>query len=107
MPGVIFREQWFTPVFSKFKGELCGGCQIHVTDRNLFRSMTAALHIVATVRSMYPDRFAFHAEYFDKVLGTSDVREALLKGVPVEEIIRGFEPELKGFETLSRSFHLY
>jgi uncharacterized protein YbbC (DUF1343 family) len=107
MPGVIFREQWFTPVFSKFKGELCGGCQIHVTDRNLFRSVTAALHIVATVRSMYPDRFAFHAEYFDKVLGTSSVREALLKGVPVEEIVRGFEPGLKGFETLGRSFHLY
>jgi uncharacterized protein YbbC (DUF1343 family) len=107
LPGVIFREQWFTPVFSKFKGELCGGCQIHVTDRNLFRPVGATLHIVATVRAMYPDRFAFHAEYFDKVLGTSAVREALLKGVPVEEIVRGFEPGLKGFEILRESFLLY
>ena len=29
LPGVKFREVWFTPTFSKFKGELCGGCQLH------------------------------------------------------------------------------
>ncbi|RPI99280.1 MAG: DUF1343 domain-containing protein, partial [Candidatus Aminicenantes bacterium] len=33
LPGVRFREAWFTPWFSKFQGELCGGCQVHVTDR--------------------------------------------------------------------------
>jgi glutamate-1-semialdehyde 2,1-aminomutase len=27
-PGVIFREAWFTPTFSKFAGERCGGCQL-------------------------------------------------------------------------------
>src|SRR5512137_69271 len=38
LPGVRFREAWFTPSFSKFQGQLCGGCQIHVTDRGAFRS---------------------------------------------------------------------
>ncbi|MCJ7487462.1 MAG: DUF1343 domain-containing protein, partial [Candidatus Aminicenantes bacterium] len=27
LSGVRFREAWFTPSFSKFQGQLCGGCQ--------------------------------------------------------------------------------
>jgi len=38
LPGVIFREAWFTPTFSKYKEELCGGAQIHVVDRTAYRS---------------------------------------------------------------------
>jgi len=107
LPGAAFREQWFTPVFSKFKGELCGGCQIHVTDRDAYRPVSTALHIIAALRSMYPDRFAFHETYFDKELGTSAVKDALLRGVSVEDIIRDLEPGLKAFDALRRSFLLY
>ncbi|MCX7975154.1 MAG: DUF1343 domain-containing protein, partial [Candidatus Aminicenantes bacterium] len=37
LPGVRFREAWFTPTFSKYRGELCGGVQIHVFNRDLFQ----------------------------------------------------------------------
>ncbi|HAV42315.1 MAG TPA: DUF1343 domain-containing protein, partial [Acidobacteria bacterium] len=37
LPGVIFREAWFTPTFSKYQGERCGGCQLHVIDRESFQ----------------------------------------------------------------------
>jgi len=107
LPGVIFREQWFTPTFSKFKGELCGGCQIHVTDRNIFRPLTVTLQIIATIRTMHPDRLIIHEDYFDKVLGTSAVREDLLKGIPVEDIVQGFEPGLREFEALRKPYLLY
>ena len=83
LPGVRFREAWFTPSFSKFQGELCGGCQVHVTDRAAFRSVATVLHIVKTVRDMYPDKFDFHADYFDKVMGTASVRKALEAGSDV------------------------
>jgi uncharacterized protein YbbC (DUF1343 family) len=107
LPGVRFREAWFTPSFSKFQGELCGGCQVHVTDRSAFRSVAAVLHIVRTVREMYPDKFAFHASYFDKVMGTASVRQALEAGTDVGAILAGMQPGLEAFAALRQPYLLY
>ncbi|MBM3310415.1 MAG: DUF1343 domain-containing protein [Candidatus Aminicenantes bacterium] len=107
LPGVVFREQWFTPAFSKFAGERCGGCQVHVVDRTTYRPLETALQAIAAVRAMYPDTFSFHSDYFDKIMGTAKVREALERGVPVAEVVRGFEPGLREFEALRKSYLLY
>lgn len=107
LPGVRFREQGFTPAFSKFSGELCGGCQVHVTDRKAYRPLATALHAIATLKAMYPDRFAFHADYFDKIMGTAAVREALEKGTPVADILAGFEKGLADFAALRKPYLLY
>jgi len=107
LPGVSFREAWFTPSFSKFAGEQCGGAQVHVTDRNSYRPFEAALYIVKTIREMYPDKFQFHADYFDKVMGTAKVRESLEKGLTVAEIVDGCEPGLKVFSEARKPYLLY
>lgn len=107
LAGVRFREAWFAPTFSKFQGELCGGCQLHVTDRRVFRSFATSLHIIKTLRDAYPDKFAFHPDYFDKVMGTSKVREALERGTPVAEILAGLEGPLRDFAELRRPYLLY
>jgi uncharacterized protein YbbC (DUF1343 family) len=107
LAGVLFREAWFTPYFSKFAGELCGGCQVHVTDRNAFRSVATVLHIVKTVRDMYPDKFTFHADYFDKVMGTASVRKALEAGSAVGAILANIQPGLEAFAALRKAYLLY
>lgn len=107
LPGVTFREQWFNPAFSKFKGELCGGAQIHVTDRNAYRPLETTLHIIKTIRDMYPGKFEFHKKYFDKIMGTSKVREAMLKSIAVKDIVAGFQEGLNMFSELRKPFLLY
>jgi uncharacterized protein YbbC (DUF1343 family) len=107
LAGVVFREQWFNPVFSKFKGELCGGCQLHVTDRETYRSLETALHIIATIRDMYPGRFQFHEKYFDKIMGTASVRKAIEAGKSVAEIVAGWTAGLAGFADLRKPYLLY
>jgi uncharacterized protein YbbC (DUF1343 family) len=107
LPGVVFREQWFTPTFSKFAGQACGGCQIHVTDRNAYRPLAAALHVIKTIRDASPKEFAFHADYFDTIMGTASVRKALEAGRPVAEIIAGFEPGLRDFAERRKPYLLY
>ena len=57
LPGVHFRENWFQPAFHKFAGELCGGAQLHVTDRNSFMPYRTALEIIRTIRRMHGDFF--------------------------------------------------
>jgi uncharacterized protein YbbC (DUF1343 family) len=107
LPAVTFREAWFIPSFSKFTGEPCGGAQVHVTDRNSYRPFETALHVVKTIRDMYPDKFQFHNEYFDKVMGTAKVREGLEKGLEIAAIAKGYAPDLQAFAEARKPYLLY
>jgi uncharacterized protein YbbC (DUF1343 family) len=57
LPGAFFREVYFQPSFHKFAGELCGGAQLHVTDRNTFAPFATAIEVINRVRKMYPEQF--------------------------------------------------
>jgi uncharacterized protein YbbC (DUF1343 family) len=59
LPGVFFRENYFQPTFQKFAGELCGGAQIHVLDRNAYRSFQTGVEIIRCIRKLYPESFAW------------------------------------------------
>jgi uncharacterized protein YbbC (DUF1343 family) len=107
LPGVKFREVYFTPTFSKFKGEQCGGCQLHVTDRNAYQPIATTLNILSVIKQTYGDKLELHASYFDKVMGTSTVREALERGQPVEKIVAATQPGLKDFAKLREPYLLY
>jgi uncharacterized protein YbbC (DUF1343 family) len=107
LPGVAFREAWFSPTFSKFQGERCGGCQLHVLDRRTYRPVETTLAVIKTIRDDYPQKFQFHADYFDKVMGNSQVREALESGLAVKDIAAAWEPGLRKFEELRKPYLLY
>ena len=59
LPGVFFREHYFQPTFQKFAGQLCGGAQLHVLDRDAFRSFQTGVEIIRSIRKLYPDSFAW------------------------------------------------
>ncbi len=107
LPGVKFREVWFTPTFSKFAGQQCGGCQLHVTDRDAYRPVATTLAILSVVKRIYGGKLELHASYFDKVLGTSSVREALERGEPVDKIVAGFKSGLTEFARQREPYLLY
>src|SRR5205807_1390844 len=46
LPGVFFRENYFQPTFQKFTVELCDGAQIHLLDRNAYRSFQTGVEII-------------------------------------------------------------
>ena len=107
IPGVKFREAWFTPTFSKHKDQLCGGCQLHVTDRQAYQPIATTLALLRIVQQRYPGKLEFHASYFDKVMGTSKVLQSLQSGVPVEEIVGSFTAGLQDFSKLRQPYLLY
>ncbi|MCX6953750.1 MAG: DUF1343 domain-containing protein, partial [Verrucomicrobia bacterium] len=98
---------WFTPSFSKHQGKRCGGCQIHVQNRATYRPVATTLHILKTIRDSYPAKLELHASYFDKVMGTSTVREAFERGDATAEIVARWEPGLADFAKLRAEFLLY
>lgn len=107
LPGVRFREAWFTPTFSKFAGQRCGGVQLHVRDREAFRPVLTTIALLAEVRRRGGDHLEFHADYFDRVLGHARVREGLLAGVPAATLAAEWQPELSAFAELRADSLLY
>ena len=54
LPGVIFRAAHFTPAFNKHAGELCGGVELHITDREAYSPFAALLYLYDAIRR-YPE----------------------------------------------------
>ncbi|MEW6455318.1 MAG: DUF1343 domain-containing protein [Acidobacteriota bacterium] len=107
LSGIKFREAWFKPTFSKYQGELCGGAQIYVTDRNQYKPFESTLYIIKTIMDMYPNNFRFHKDYFDKIMGNPKIGEALEKGIDVKEMIKSYKKDLDNFYKLRESYLLY
>ena len=107
LAGAMFRESWFAPTFSKWADERCGGCQLHVTDREAFRSVTVVLALLAVVRRIYGAKLELHADYFDKVMGTSAVRVAFERGENYAEIAAQWGGGLAEFARMRAEFLLY
>ncbi len=59
LPGVYFRENYFQPTFHKGAGHICGGAQIHVLDRDKFRSFDMAVKLLQYIFNEYPNDFAW------------------------------------------------
>ncbi|MEW9552736.1 exo-beta-N-acetylmuramidase NamZ domain-containing protein [Nonomuraea sp. NPDC050783] len=54
LPGVRFREVWFTPTFHKHAGTPVRGVQLHVHDREAFRPVLTGLSMLHVARTLYP-----------------------------------------------------
>jgi uncharacterized protein YbbC (DUF1343 family) len=83
LPGVFFREAYFQPGFQKHAGELCAGAQLHVTDRESFRSVETALGILRYVRRTHPEHFAWKQPPYEYEYEKLPIE--ILLGGPVEE----------------------
>lgn len=87
LPGVHFREASFEPGFQKFAGEICRGCQMHVTDRKGFRPVRTALEILRVVKESYPNRFQWKQPPYEYEYEKLPIE--ILYGRPESEIFTG------------------
>ncbi len=115
LPGVFFRPTYFQPSFQKHKGVDCGGVQIHVTDSCRFKPYLTGVSLLAIVRNLYPNDFAWrHApyEFVDKVpaidllTGNDLIRLAIERG-ETTGLEQYWAAGQQKFETQRESWLLY
>jgi uncharacterized protein YbbC (DUF1343 family) len=53
LPGCALRPCFFRPTFQKHAGQLCGGVQIHVVDRDRFDSLRTGVAIIHAAYHLY------------------------------------------------------
>ncbi len=116
LPGVRFRPHLFQPNNSKFKGEACGGVQVHITDLTAYRPLVVWLHIIRTIQRLYPDHFAWlppyasaigEIQHFDRLIGSTDVRAQLDADAPIEDIIADWPAFHQQFSQATAEYLLY
>ncbi|WP_040285923.1 exo-beta-N-acetylmuramidase NamZ family protein [Sporosarcina koreensis] len=106
LPGVQFRAASFTPTFSKHSGKLSHGIQVHITDYDKYDPVVTGLHIVKTLKDLYPEQVQL-TPFFDKLIGNGWVREGIEQGMTVEEMQKRWEKELKQFKKVRKQYLLY
>ena len=109
-PGIHFRRASFRPTFSKHQGELCGGVQMHILDRDQADVFTAALLLMDEIRSLSGTAFQFlshdggHTFFIDKLLGTDAWRTGRLSS---QELTAASREPLAAFARRTLPFRLY
>ena len=116
LPGVHVRAATFEPTFQKHAGAVCGGCQLHVTERRAFRPVATAIALIAACRDALGDRFRWREapyEYetekmpFDILAGTDALRLDIERGRALDAMTADWSEAATAFTPLRERYLLY
>jgi uncharacterized protein YbbC (DUF1343 family) len=116
LKGCRLRPIYFKPLWSKYIGEVCGGFQLYVTDRDVFRPVETALAIIRAIKETHPEDFKwkeppyeFEEEKlpFDILIGNSIVREMIEDGYSFEDMEDVCNQGLEKFRKARERYLLY
>jgi len=116
LPGVYFRATHFLPTFQKHVGQVCGGAQIHVTDRHAFEPVLAGIAMIKVAYDRYAENFQWKNppyEYvsdknpFDVIAGTRALRDSIEGGESLADIQVSWKEGIEKFKRIREPFLLY
>jgi len=116
LPGVYFRPAGFEPTFQKHAKQACGGCQIHVTDRDTFQPVITGVALIDMFRRFDPARFAWRPppyEYehgktpIDILAGSDTFRRQIESGMGVGDIRASWAEDEETFRRVRAPYLLY
>jgi uncharacterized protein YbbC (DUF1343 family) len=115
LPGVWFRPLSFEPTFQKHAGKVCGGVQMHITDRRKFRPFKTGVSTLSVIRRLYPDEAFWKNppyEYetdkmpIDILAGTDKLRNMIDEGETPDRMEESWLSELSVFSRQIRKQYL-
>lgn len=116
LPGVAFRPLWFRPTFQKHAGQVCGGVQVHVTDRARFRPFITGVHLLRCIGRRWPGAFDWRREPYefeedrlaiDLLAGGAWLRELVETGGDPAPQERAWAKQLRAFRRTRKRYLLY
>lgn len=103
--GVEFRPATFTPDGNRFKGQVCYGVQVILTDRQALDSAFLGVEIISSLYRLYPQDFEIDETL--SLIGSRVVLRALKEGQDPRTIASGWQASLDQFRRLRSLYLLY
>ncbi|MFA6597120.1 MAG: DUF1343 domain-containing protein [Ignavibacteriaceae bacterium] len=113
LEGIVFRPTSFRPYYGKQKDTTLHGVQLHITDYSKVNLMSLQFLFMEVHNEMYPDKNPFtgcdtsRLKMFDKVCGTSKIRELFTKRMKYEDVRSYLMKDVEAFRKLSSKYYLY
>jgi len=116
LDGVVFRPLSFRPTFHKFAGQICGGIQLHVTDREIFSPYRCGVAILRALYNLYHPAFRWRTEPYefvsnrlaiDLLTGNEDVRKGIERGCSLAELEATWAEAQARFAERRQAYLLY
>jgi len=117
LPGLFFRPQYFKPQFQKWSGEVCGGVQLHITERNKIKPLATSISMLFLIKKLYPNDFSWRTEPYefvndrlaiDLLYGNSTLREAIEAGnLSIKKLESSWEEDIKVFSSQREECLIY
>lgn len=113
LDGVTFRPISYRPFYGKGKDTVVHGVQLHITDYSKVNLMSLQFLFMEGHNEMYPEKNPFtgcdtsRLKMFDKVCGTSKIRELFTKRMKYEDIRTYLRKDIKAFRKLSKKYYFY
>jgi uncharacterized protein YbbC (DUF1343 family) len=116
LPGVHFRATFFEPTFQKHAKQTCGGCQLHVLDRQAFQPVRVAVELVDEFRRQSPTAFAWRQppyEYehdkwpIDILFGSDRLRTSIDAGGDVAKLVASWGADEEAFRRTRERYLMY
>jgi len=109
--GIIFRPTFVKPYYGRFKGQVCGGVQLYVSDPEQYKPYLVGLQILAVHQELYPDVDLFANEgrwgMFNKVMGDDQIMKDIQAGKDPLEMEAGWLKDLNDFAEMRKAYLLY
>ena len=105
LPGVVFVPVKFQPDSSKYEGEICGGVNIVITNRDRFDATDCGWLLARTLRVMYEKEW--ETQSLNRLLVDEVTKNAILATQSVDSIKSGYAKELQEFRQRREAFLLY
>ena len=107
LPAMRFEPVRFTPTSSKYQGLECHGVRVLVTDRDRLEPYFSGVRIVNEIRRMYPGHFKWKVAHFDRLCGTSKIRNAITSNSSLDVLQNEWRNELESFLKIRAGYLIY
>jgi len=116
LAGVGFRPLCFRPTFHKFAGQVCGGIQLHVTDRAVFEPYRCGVAVLRELHDMCGEAFRWRSEPYefvsdrlaiDLLTGNDAIRTGIDRGATLAELEATWLPAQRRFAERRQPYLLY
>ena len=107
LPAMRFEPVSFTPTSSKYRGRECHGVRILVANRDRLEPYFSGIRIINEICWMYPDQLKWRASHFDRLCGTSKVRNAITSKSSLDVLKSNWLKDLEAFLKIRAGYLIY